>query len=81
LGIGAGITLLAIGGILAFGVRDNFDAVDLTIVGWVLMLAGAIGLIMSTALRGRRRTETVIDSRIAEPGVRTVREDARGGVI
>ena len=44
MGIGMSVFLLAVGGILAFGVSDRLSGVDLTVVGYVLMGAGAIGL-------------------------------------
>jgi hypothetical protein len=53
--IGVGIFLLALGGILAFGVRDSWDAVDLTVVGFVLMAAGALGIVLSFYITNRRR--------------------------
>jgi len=54
--IGVGIFLLALGAILAFGVRDSFDAIDLTVIGFVLMGAGALGIILSFYITNRRRT-------------------------
>lgn len=80
MGIGAGIFLLAAGGVLAFGVQDNFEGVDLTVVGWVLMLAGAVGLALSAAMRGRRRTETVIDSHGLAPAQGVSRQEVREDV-
>lgn len=53
--IGVGIFLLALGAILAFGVRDSFEALDLTVVGFVLMCAGALGIILSFYITNRRR--------------------------
>ena len=41
--IGAGIFLMVVGGILAFAVQDSWDAVNLTVVGYILMLAGLAG--------------------------------------
>ena len=40
MGYGLGVFLLALGLILAFAVRDMIDAVDLTMVGYILCLAG-----------------------------------------
>ena len=46
MGIGGGIFLVALGAILAFAVHAKISWLDLHVVGWVLMLAGAavIGL-------------------------------------
>ena len=54
MGIGVSVFLLALGGILAVAVTNSVSGVDLTIVGYVLMVAGAIGLIMASKVLGRR---------------------------
>jgi nitrate/nitrite transporter NarK len=63
MGIGAGIFLLAVGGILAFAVSDRISGVDLTMVGYILMGAGALGLILAVVLNGQRSrtSHTVIE--------------------
>ena len=66
MGIGAGIFLLAVGGILAFGVTDRISGVDLTVVGYILMGAGALGIALVLLLNGQRtRTShtTVVEER------------------
>jgi hypothetical protein len=43
--IGAGIFLIVIGAILAFAIRDDGSrAINFTVVGIVIMLAGAAGI-------------------------------------
>ncbi|MFC0624764.1 DUF6458 family protein [Kribbella deserti] len=54
--IGVGIFLLTVGAILAFAVRDSWDAVDLTVVGFVLMFAGGLGIALSFYITNRRRS-------------------------
>lgn len=54
MGIGAGIFLLVVGGILAFGVRDQWDALDLTVIGYVCMGAGALAVILALAMNTQR---------------------------
>ncbi len=54
MGIGASVFLLALGAILAFAVTDAINGVDLTAVGYILMVAGAVGLLMTTLVFGRR---------------------------
>ncbi|WP_112245760.1 DUF6458 family protein [Kribbella monticola] len=66
MGIGAGIFLLAVGGILAFGVSDRLSGVDLTVVGYILMGAGALGLVLVMLLNGQRTRSshtTVVEER------------------
>ncbi|MER7245145.1 DUF6458 family protein [Kribbella sp. NPDC000426] len=69
MGIGAGIFLLAIGGVLAFGVSDRISGVDLTAIGYILMGAGALGLVLVMFLSSRSRTsQTVIrEERLEDP--------------
>jgi hypothetical protein len=59
MGIGGSIFLLALGAILTFALDVNMGGVDLDIVGWILMAAGALGLIMITVLWGNRRRTVV----------------------
>jgi hypothetical protein len=69
MGIGAGIFLLAVGGVLAFGVSDRISGVDLTMIGYILMGAGALGLVLVMFLSSRSRTsQTVIrEERLEDP--------------
>ncbi|ADB35829.1 hypothetical protein Kfla_6838 [Kribbella flavida DSM 17836] len=53
--IGVGIFLMVVGAVLAFAVRDSWDAVDLTAVGYILMLAGLAGIVLSFYITNRRR--------------------------
>lgn len=52
--IGFGIFLLAVGAILAFAVRDNIEAIDLTMIGYILMIAGALAIVLSLILQAVR---------------------------
>jgi hypothetical protein len=57
-GIGVSVFLLAVGGILAFAVTDRISGVDLTVVGYVLMGAGAIGIVVALLLANQTRRST-----------------------
>lgn len=64
--IGTGIVLFVIGAILAFALNVQLDWVNLDLVGYILMAAGAItaiiGIILMVSRRGRPRgTTTVVD--------------------
>lgn len=52
--IGGSIVLLALGAILAFAVQDAISGVDLVVVGYILMAAGALGIVLSLVLMGQR---------------------------
>jgi hypothetical protein len=64
MGIGASVALLALGAVLAWAVDvDTTSAVDVNAVGIILMIAGAIGLVVTLALFGGRRGRTVVTDR------------------
>lgn len=58
MGLGTGITLLVVGGILSFGVRDQFSAVDLTAIGYICMGAGVLAIILSLYVNHQRTNTT-----------------------
>ena len=60
MGIGTSIFLLAVGAILAFAVTDAISGVDLTVVGYILMAAGALGLIISMLVANRAPRDRVV---------------------
>ncbi len=67
MGIGTGISLTAIGAILAFAVQDRISGVDLVAVGWILMAVGVLAIVLSMIFWsswggvGARRRTTVIE--------------------
>jgi hypothetical protein len=71
MGIGVSVFLIAVGAILTFALNVSVGAVNLDVVGWILMAAGVIGLIMTGLIWGRRR-RTVVTQEPA--GYRTVEE-------
>jgi hypothetical protein len=59
MGIGASIFLIAVGAILTFALEIEVGGVDLDVVGWILMVAGALGLIFTAFIWGPRRRSDV----------------------
>jgi Domain of unknown function (DUF6458) len=60
MGIGGSIFLIAVGAIVAFGVRDrNLGPLDLTVIGWVLMLAGLAGLLITLWVWNSRKRRVI----------------------
>ncbi|HZY26929.1 MAG: DUF6458 family protein [Jiangellaceae bacterium] len=55
MGIGSGVFLLAVGAILAFAVEYDVAGIDLSVVGWILMIAGALAIILLLTVWGPRR--------------------------
>lgn len=47
MGIGVSLFLIAIGAILAFAVNTGVEGVDLQLVGYILMIVGAVGGLFS----------------------------------
>jgi hypothetical protein len=56
MGIGVSIFLIAVGAILAFAVEYDLNGLDIAVVGFILMIVGLIGLIMTAFIFGPRRT-------------------------
>lgn len=54
--IGSSIFLLALGAVLAFALNFDADMVDLTLVGYILMGCGVIGVIWSVLATQRKRS-------------------------
>ena len=79
---GTGIVLIAFGAVLAFAVLDMFPDLDLRMIGWILMAAGALALLLALAGSGADGGEAVNPDRPgpdAAPGQahqeRAVRQD------
>ena len=71
MGIGVSVFLFAAGAIMAFAVEvENSNGFDINAIGVILMIAGAIGLVVTALVWGPRTRRTVVDD---EPvGRRTV---------
>lgn len=58
MGIGVSIFLIAVGAILAFAVNYTVSGLDIAVVGYILMIVGVLGLIMTAFIWGPRRSAT-----------------------
>ena len=73
MGVGASIVLIAIGGILAWAVSADVDGVNLNMVGIILLVVGAIGLLLSLIFwsswgaSGPWRRQTVVREDVYDP--------------
>jgi Domain of unknown function (DUF6458) len=68
MGIGGSIFLIAVGAIVAFGVRDRtVGPLDLTVIGWVLMLAGLAGMVITLWIWNSRKRRVVSQRIVAAP--------------
>ena len=74
--IAASVLLAVVGAILYFAISDSIEGIDLQTIGLILMIAGAVGFLLTMLLElgGRsRRTERIVE-RGGEP---IEREDIR----
>ena len=60
--LGTAIVLLALGAILTFALRFDVSGVDLQVVGWILMIVGALGIVLEVAVWGPRSRRRVTHS-------------------
>jgi hypothetical protein len=64
MGLGASLLLIAGGAILVWGVNAELAGVDVDAIGWILMVVGIIGLLISvlwmTIWADRRRGDVVV---------------------
>ena len=58
MGIGGSIFVIALGAILAFAVHISVGWLSLNVVGYVLMVAGAAGLVLTLWFWSNRRRPT-----------------------
>jgi hypothetical protein len=61
MGIGVSIFLIAVGAILTFATNFELSGLDIGVIGVILMIAGALGLIWTLLIWGpRQRRATVV---------------------
>jgi hypothetical protein len=76
MGYGLGIFLLALGLILALAVRDSISAVDLTMIGWILVLAGVLVIVLTAVTLNRGRSSRTVATTTHPDGSQTTTEQA-----
>ncbi len=70
------IVLVVIGAILAFAVEFEVAGIDIRVIGYILMVGGIVGAILSLLVFGPRRT-TRSDTYVEPPRTEVVRERDR----
>jgi hypothetical protein len=77
--LGTAIVLLALGAILTFAVEFDINGLDLRVVGWILMIVGALGIVLELAIWAPRRRRTVTTDAygapVAPPATRTTTDE------
>jgi hypothetical protein len=74
MGYGLGIFLLALGLVLALAVQDTISNVDLTMVGWILVLAGALVIVLTAVQMNRGRSARTVATTTHPDGSQTTTE-------
>jgi len=75
MGIGAGIFLIVVGAILAFAIQpDAWEVVNLNLVGYIMIGAGVLALIMGLVMNAQRANTS---HRIERVEQRPLRDDER----
>ena len=63
--IGVSIFLIAVGAILTFAVDARVAGIDIDVVGVILMIAGALGIVLELVLFApRRRSDTYVEREV-----------------
>ena len=75
--LGTAIVLLALGAILTFAVEFDVSGIDIRVVGWILMIVGALGIVLELAIWGPRSRRAVTTEHTAPPAAqrRTTTEE------
>jgi Domain of unknown function (DUF6458) len=60
--LGTSIVLIALGAILTFALNVSVSGVNLDVVGWILMIVGALGIVLELAIWGPRTRRRVTHS-------------------
>lgn len=63
MGIGVSIFLIALGAILAFAVNFSISGLDINVIGYILIAAGVLGLVLTMLIFNPRRGSTVVQER------------------
>ncbi|MBA3781323.1 MAG: hypothetical protein H0X12_05645 [Nocardioides sp.] len=79
MGYGLGVFLLAVGLILAFAVQDAVEAIDLTMIGWILAAAGVLVIAITAMQTNARRRQTTVARTTHSDGSQTVQERQSDG--
>jgi uncharacterized protein DUF6458 len=67
MGIGISLVLIAVGAVLVFAVETSVSGVDIDAVGWILLVVGALGVLLSLIFWSswggfhHRRDEVVVE--------------------
>ena len=70
--IGFSVFMMAVGAVLTFAVKATAKGVNIHTVGVILMIAGALGLIVTLTIFAPRRRVSVVQDRVVHDGTAPV---------
>jgi hypothetical protein len=79
MGIGASLFLIALGAILTFALDVSISGLDLDVVGWILMVVGALGMVLTLTIWSSRRRPAVTTAPTERRVIEETRDTAKGG--
>jgi hypothetical protein len=75
MGLGVGLILAAVGAVLAFAVNTEVSGVNIHTIGWILLIVGIVGILLSLVFWSSwagpgywNRRRTYVDEGPAGPG-------------
>jgi uncharacterized membrane protein len=74
MGYGFGAFLLVVGLVLALAVTDQVNGVDLTMVGWIMALVGAVVIVLTAVTVNRGRGTRSVATTTHSDGSQSVSE-------
>ena len=74
MGYGLGVFLVAIGLILALAVQDSIEAIDLTLIGWILAAAGILVIALTAVQANSRRSASTTATTTHSDGSQTTEQ-------
>jgi hypothetical protein len=74
MGYGLGISLLALGLILALAVQDTISNIDLTTIGWILAVVGVLAIVLNAVSTNRGRSSRTVATTTHADGSQTTTE-------
>ena len=74
MGYGLGVILLAVGLILALAVQDRIEAINMTLIGWILAGCGALVIVLVAMQNNRARGASSVATTTHSDGTQTTTE-------
>ncbi|GAB4050787.1 DUF6458 family protein [Catellatospora paridis] len=81
MGIGASLFLIAFGAILTFALDVSISGLDLDVVGWILMVVGVVGMVLTLTIWSSRRRSVVTTAPVERQVIEETRDPVPPGTV